>query len=188
MSMIEMMANKAASHSYVSGTYYEAVISNDHTYRYKLTRQWGRQAGSRVCWIMLNPSTADGLKDDKTISKIMRYSKRWGYHALDVVNLFAFRATDPKRLNNPQYPLQIVGIENDPWIADTVKQADCVIAAWGKHGRLYGREHSVLKLIRDLGQKYAPPVCYLKLNNDGTPAHPLYLKDTLAPQKWKAYE
>ena len=45
----------------------DALISPDGRYRYWLTRQWGE--GMRVCWVMLNPSTADASIDDPTIRR-----------------------------------------------------------------------------------------------------------------------
>ena len=79
----------------------EAVISQDERHRYSLTRRWGN--GPRVCcWIMLNPSTADATTDDPTIRRCVRFTQAWGYDALTVVNLYAWRATDPADLRNAQ--------------------------------------------------------------------------------------
>lgn len=39
-----------------------AELSADRSYRYELGRRWGE--GPLLPWIMLNPSTADALKDD----------------------------------------------------------------------------------------------------------------------------
>ena len=70
-----------------------AIISRDELYRYALTRRW-RPNGETIVWIMLNPSTADGNQDDNTIRRVTRFSQDWGYQALQVLNLFAYRATD----------------------------------------------------------------------------------------------
>ena len=79
----------------------EAVISQDERHRYSLTRRCGN--GPRVCcWIMLNPSTADATTDDPTIRRCVRFTQAWGYNALTVVNLYAWRATDPADLRNAQ--------------------------------------------------------------------------------------
>ena len=79
----------------------EAVISQDERHRYSLTRRWGD--GPRVCcWIMLNPSTADATTDDPTIRRCIGFTHDWGYDALTVVNLYAWRATDPADLRNAQ--------------------------------------------------------------------------------------
>src|SRR5258707_10232275 len=51
-----------------------------------------------VLFVMLNPSTADGQGDDPTIRKCVGFAQRWGYDRMKVVNLFAYRATDPRML------------------------------------------------------------------------------------------
>lgn len=68
-----------------------AVLSEDGVYRYRLTREWGENldACKRVCFVMLNPSTADASKDDPTIRKCIGFATRLGFDALEVVNLFA---------------------------------------------------------------------------------------------------
>ncbi len=48
-----------------------------------------------VVWVMLNPSTADHVHDDPTIRRCMGFARAWGYGGIAVVNLYAWRATDP---------------------------------------------------------------------------------------------
>ena len=74
-----------------------AILSADRKYRYVLTRIWD-ETKPTVVFIGLNPSTADEEVDDKTIRKCIGYAKRWGYGKLIMVNLFAFRSTDPSML------------------------------------------------------------------------------------------
>lgn len=70
-----------------------ASISECGTYRWTLQRRWA--AGERVCWIMLNPSTADAERDDPTVLRCMAFSRSWGYGGLIVVNLYPFRSSKP---------------------------------------------------------------------------------------------
>src|SRR5437588_2477108 len=89
-----------------------AVFSPDGRYRYLLTRRLGRSR--RVAtFIMLNPSTADAINNDPTIRKCVGFARRWGCGLLQVVNLFALRATEPRVLRAAADP---VGPENSRWI------------------------------------------------------------------------
>ena len=77
-----------------------AVISACGRYRYLLTRRVG--PGTRaVTFIMLNPSTADATRDDPTIRRCIGFARSWGIGGVDVVNLFAFRATEPRDGGSP---------------------------------------------------------------------------------------
>jgi hypothetical protein len=71
----------------------EAEISEDGKYRYALMRMWDDKPLMMFC--MLNPSTADATKDDPTIRRCIGFAKDRGYGGIYVVNLMAYRATDP---------------------------------------------------------------------------------------------
>jgi hypothetical protein len=73
-----------------------ATISDCGRYRYTLGRTWSDEPP--VLFVMLNPSTADADVDDNTISKCIGFAKRWGHGGITVVNLYAWRATNPKEL------------------------------------------------------------------------------------------
>lgn len=74
-----------------------AKISVCGRYRYFLERVLPSGDGA-MCFVMLNPSTADGEADDATIRRCIYFAGREGCKNLWVVNLFAFRATDPREL------------------------------------------------------------------------------------------
>ena len=76
------------STSGADGVLRSAYISADLQYRYRLERTWNLECGW-VLFVMLNPSRADGLKDDHTITKCMHFARDWGYGGLVVANLFA---------------------------------------------------------------------------------------------------
>ena len=140
-----------------------AVISADQQYRYLLRREFG--GGSGAClFVMINPSTADAELDDPTIRRCITFAQREGCSTLEVVNLYAYRSTDPKQLWQVFDP---VGPDNDCHIKVAVSRADIVIAAWGANAKRL-RAKSVTRLIPD---GYA-----LGFTKDGTPKHPLYLK------------
>lgn len=154
------------------------MLSDDGVYRYALTRLWGK-AERGVVWIMLNPSTANAGEDDATLRKIQRFTRAWGYEGLAVVNLFALRARNPKRLENHPDP---VGPANDLAIRRVVdSEPELVIAAWGSNGVLRSRALIVReKVIPDV------PLHILRLTQFGQPVHPLYLPETLEPTRWVA--
>ena len=58
----------------------------------------GKRQGETVCFVTLNPSTADAMADDPTIRRCQRFAWDWGFDRLSVVNLFALRAPDPQEL------------------------------------------------------------------------------------------
>lgn len=144
-----------------------AEISHCGEFRYRLKRVWGE--GKPLVFVMLNPSTADANIDDATIRRCIGFAKSHGFNAIDVVNLFAYRATKPSELRLAGYP---VGELNDQHIQGAVGSGGKVIVAWGDNGRGLNRSDAVLRLIRSLGvQPYA-----LKITKKGIPSHPLMLR------------
>ncbi|MDR0990356.1 MAG: DUF1643 domain-containing protein [Propionibacteriaceae bacterium] len=147
-----------------------AVLSDDGLYRYRLTRQWDDQ-GRLGVFVMLNPSTADAERDDPTIRRCIGFCKSWGLGSLEVVNLYAYRATKPNELLRVSDP---VGPENDWYLIDALSRADVAIAAWGNHGK---RER-VTQVIALPG---ADRLECLGTTKAGTPRHPLYVRKEQQP-------
>ncbi|MGA9070877.1 MAG: DUF1643 domain-containing protein [Terracidiphilus sp.] len=143
-------------------------------YRYTLKRVWDASLGS-VLFVMMNPSTADPYVDDPTVAKCQRYARSWGYGTMLVGNTFAYRATNQKDLLRVADP---VGPKNDKCLLQMAAQAGLIVLAYGKpHKNLCQRGRDVAALLRRAGHELHA----LKLCNDGTPSHPLYLKGTLRP-------
>lgn len=150
------------------------IMSADMKYRYRLSRNIGSlmYVGGTVCFIMLNPSTADERNDDPTIRRCKSFGARLRCAKLEVVNLFALRATNPQELY--RHGSGAVGPDNDQHIAEACNVADIIICAWGNLGSYLGRDKDVLNLIRVQGR--AKPQA-LKINvGTGQPTHPLYVK------------
>lgn len=144
-----------------------AVISDCGAFRYLLERRWGE--GPPLVFVMLNPSTADADNDDATIRKCIGFAKRYGRGAIVVVNLFAFRATDPKDLKAAGFP---VGDENDDYIhAAAMLGADEVVCAWGANANRTPRPAAVHKLLKAHGIALK---C-LGTTQEGFPLHPCML-------------
>ncbi|NEY89978.1 DUF1643 domain-containing protein [Tabrizicola oligotrophica] len=155
----------------------EAVYSDCTAYRYALTRQWA--AGRRLLWVMLNPSTASEQANDPTVERCERRARAMGFGGFRVVNLFAFRATDPRALGRVADP---VGPGNDAAVAEAADWADAVVCGWGGHGAMGGRDLAVTALLRRSGK----PLSHLGLTRGGQPKHPLYIGYAVQPVAWSA--
>jgi hypothetical protein len=153
----------------------ETLFSPCRTYRYSLWREWDMFNRMFVVFIGLNPSTADESKDDPTIRRCIGFAKEWGFGALCMLNLFAFRATDPKDMMSAGDP---IGPENDGILRSICRESGKIIAAWGVHGSFLGRDKEVSKLI--------PMMWCLGTTKDGFPRHPLYVKKDQKLELWSA--
>lgn len=161
------MYNKAAS------------FSEDRLYRYTLWRvRLGLDAlrTPYVAFIGLNPSIADETIDDPTIRRCVGFAESFGYESMCMVNLFAYRATDPKHMMLSKNP---VGPNSEFYLRLVLEGAGLIIAAWGNGGAHLDRGNEVRRKFSDLEFNY------LKLTKAGQPAHPLYLPKTLKPVLWK---
>lgn len=152
-----------------------AAFSPCGLFRYSLTRNWAGTDHDRVCFIMLNPSTADADKDDPTIRSCVRIARNFA-GSLCVVNLFAYRATDQRKLLYARDP---IGPENNKYIREAVRDSDLVFAAWGVERPLYKpRAAAVRAMLLALGKE----IYCLGITKDGYPRHPLFVAGTTAAQ------
>lgn len=157
-----------------------AVLDETRAYRYSLWRRWHECcAPSLMCaFVGLNPSTADETADDPTIRRCIGFAKRWGFGGLVMLNIFAFRATDPKDMKASRDP---VGPLNDEALRSVAAVVGRVVCCWGAHGshKLRG---SLVKFALKTTAKRA--VYHLGLSNGGHPKHPLYLSAETEPIRW----
>lgn len=154
-----------------------ATFSDDRAYRYRLWRQLSKDPGT-ACWIMLNPSTADEVKLDPTVRRCVSFTRAWGYGRLEVVNLFALRATDPHAMLAAQLP---VGIDNNAEIFRTATRSQIVVCAWGAHGLHLKRGQQVRQLLYDMHLNIVT-LGFTKAT--GQPRHPLYIRSDTKPKRW----
>ncbi|QBY02203.1 DUF1643 domain-containing protein [Rhodophyticola sp. CCM32] len=155
-----------------------AVYSDCERYRYSLTRVW-QPAGRKALFIMLNPSTATETQNDPTVERCERRARALGFGAFRVLNIFAWRDTDPKAMRAAADP---VGPGNDAAIINSLPWADQTIAAWGTHGVHLNRGLGVEALLRATGT----PLYHLGLSKHGHPKHPLYIGYAVQPVIWPA--
>jgi hypothetical protein len=157
-------------------------------YRYSLTRDWKDSmpllsSGTdndqgKLTVIMLNPSGADAEFNDPTIHRCQRRAVALGYSSMEIVNIFAYRSTDPDVLRWATDP---IGPANDAAIKSAAGGANMIICAWGsrRFPLVHARQLSVLAMLKDL------PLYVLSVNSDGTPGHPLYLPYKTKPYPWR---
>jgi hypothetical protein len=143
-------------------------------FRYAFGRWWGNDdLTTTAIWVLLNPATGDTERRHRpTLDRCISWSRSAGYTGLVIVNLFAFRDTDPRNLRKAP---DAVGPANDEVLRVITKAGAQTIAAWGTRGRLHGRSGLVEPLLDS-------PMC-LGITQRGEPRHPLYVSgDTkLAP-------
>lgn len=131
-----------------------------------------------VQFIGLNPSTADETKDDPTIRRCIQFAKDWGYGALCMTNLFAWRDTDPRKMKAVENPIG-ENYQNDFHLYDLASKAGLVVCAWGRDGNHQGRGKFVIARLKEVAES---KLHHLGLNDDGSPKHPLYLRSDTLPQ------
>lgn len=159
-----------------------ALLSEDGLYRYWLARVWDLDLPPLI-FIGLNPSTADALQDDPTIRRCVGFARDNGFGSTVMVNLFAFRATEPKVMKLAADP---IGPANDDWLVAAFKRAQesggKVIAAWGAHGQYKDRDYHVA----DLAERGGVNLWCLGKTQAGDPRHPLYIKADTAFEPLRA--
>lgn len=173
-----------------------AQFSEDRKYRFTLWRDWSGElqsgfhftecphagyypgrADNFVQFIGLNPSTADEKNDDPTLRRCIDFAKRWGFGAMCMTNLFAFRSTEPEEMKRASDPVGEPG-----WPLRIARETDngLVVACWGNHGLHMGQAH----IVKAAFQKMGVPLHALRLTKAKQPEHPLYLKAETLPFAW----
>lgn len=145
-----------------------ADVSKCGRYRWWLRRSWKHGGDGRVvCFVMLNPSTADSLKDDPTIRRCMGFARRWGFTAVSIRNLFPLRATDPRELLTADEPTGGRRGDTELRVATT---AHVTVVAWGTSVP-FGRDQAAVKMFG------TTPLHCLGTTKHGHPRHPLYVRN-----------
>ena len=159
----------------------DACFSEDGKYRWWLTRSWGSR-GRTLLFIGLNPSRADGNRDDPTLRRLVGFARTWGYDALAVVNLFARISPSPAALLRCDDP---VGRWGDSvlqqWCHRWAESSDWDLwCGWGNGGGRRDRHQLVRSLLtpqlllRADRQAQSSGPLMLGLTGSGQPRHPLY--------------
>jgi len=139
-----------------------AIFSEDRKYRYALWRVWSLNRKPLMV-IGLNPSTANGISDDPTISRLMARAYA-DFGALLMANLYAYVSTDPQVL---LWNDNTIGELTDYYLSEMVNLSERQLCGWGSFKPVTKRCSQVMAMLRE-------PYC-LGVNQDGQPKHPLYI-------------
>lgn len=154
-----------------------ATFSDCGKYRYDLWRRWDTR-DPVLTFIMLNPSTADHTDNDATIERCQRRAIKMGFGGLRVVNLMAYRATDPTELK-PLSRSERCGPENEKYLIQALQRSDAVVCGWGKDGDI-----GPVNWLKEQARRLNVILWCLRTNKDGSPQHPLYIPYSQTVQWW----
>jgi hypothetical protein len=143
-------------------------------YRYTLWRIWDSALPWAV-FIMLNPSTADAMQDDATLRRCVHFARSWGCGSVEVVNLYAFRSTNPDKLVEIVDP---IGPENTAYLQQAIARSHILICAWGTHKAVGKRDEELLQLLE------GKEVYCLGSTKNGMPRHPLYVSTATSLRRY----
>lgn len=151
-------------------------------WRFHLGRTWGD--GPRALWVLHSPSVADAADDDPTLRRCVGFSRAWGAGGLDVVNLFAWRATRPRDVATAARGGHDVvqADRRDAWIRALAPASPWVVLGWGASPRPTDERARVVALLAELG---VTPLC-LGTTVAGDPRHPLYVRGDTTPGPWRS--
>lgn len=187
-------------------------VGRSATYRWTARRAW-QPSWPVILWCMLNPSIADGKVDDPTMRKIIGYSFRWGYGSAIIENIYPFVSPDPvkmfrwrKRFDHKFYEgmgMRPWDIDKSPYsafmhnignISKLITDGMTCVAAWGNEAD----EGDVEFFLHNVNFKCDTsehdgfgvidiPITWrcLGKNGNGSPKHPLYLKNDAKLEIWR---
>ena len=128
--------------------------------RYQLWRIWNKDS-PLILYILLNPSYADVNADDRTVLKLIKFSKKFAYGGFYLGNLHSYITPYPKILKNKKKTDDTINVEH---LKKMNKKCEKVVFAWGNDGHL---PQWLIEMVKN-------PMCF-KHNKNGSPKHPLYL-------------
>lgn len=170
-----------------------AVFDPSNRHRYMLWRNLADtecDTAHTICFIMLNPNRADELSNDPTIKRCIGFARGWGFLKIIVVNLFSIKAQTPALLRQMKVPL--VGPSNDAFVLSAIEQSSMVVAAWGNHGSIGGRDEELLEFVETAlssnsafkSNSHHKGLYCLGLTKLHQPKHPLYLRASIEPVRF----
>ena len=150
--------------NYVDVQNIRACFSQCGEYRYLLTIPYNseEQRTEVISVILKNPSSADENSADTSVNRVENYVHRKfsNCRELRILNLFAYRATDPRDLKiriEEEGFRNAVGSANDRFLRDSFHNSAHIIVAWGSSGKIakshydnrIAEVHRLLRSYRD---------------------------------------
>lgn len=148
-----------------------AIISPCGEYRHRLEREV-LESGIVVALIGVNPSTADATVNDATIRKDIGFAMRHGWKRIIKGNVFAFRATNVKRLRTVASHGHSI---NEYHLRKICEDADLIIPCWGDRTKLPKELRPRLGITLDLLRASGKPIMCFGLTKIGDPRHTLMI-------------
>lgn len=148
-----------------------AIISPCGKYRYRLEREV-QDRGKVFAYFGVNPSTADASIDDHTVRKWIGFTRLNGGRRFIVGNVFAYRATDVKKLAEVDDPF---GDDIGDHTTDIINDADVLVPCWGNTTKVPPKLQFAFDVLLDALMSSGKPVLTFGLTAAGDPKHPLTL-------------
>lgn len=161
----------------ITGTKRAAALSECGGYRWTLTRTWDERPILLVA--MFNPSAADALKDDPTITLVCHIAAHNGFGGIVVVNAIPLRSAIPgpavDMIRGKGWNLQARSMLQQNMIAirTEVQNAGAVMLAWGALGVRVKDWMSAVEAEIVGALPAGVPLYCLRRTAAGHPMHPL---------------
>jgi len=159
-----------------------ACFSNDRRFRYNLWRSWA--PGDSITFLMLNPSIADEITMDRTVTRCFNFSKSFGFGTMCITNVFP--------LVSP-YPIDLLtsldrdgeGRRNLEHLAANLRASSALVIAFGTWPMRRELRYALGPIGDVVLQSGIVPQA-LAINADGSGKHPLYVagSTSLIPFVW----
>jgi hypothetical protein len=167
------------------------LFSECGSYRWILKREL-LSGKKTIVFIGLNPSKANSLNNDRTLTRIINFCSKWNYKNIYLINLFGLVSKSPILLSKSNDP---IGGNNDLITLKSLEfwreNINCDLwLGWGDKGQLNRRDRQILKLIKKFSNfkskenNYSKRVLSLGLSKRGNPRHPLYMPNQSCLRKF----
>lgn len=154
----------------------KVLFDGSKLHRFKLTCQWDDTL-SKCLYIMLNPSTAVTEKCDPTLGRCISFARSNEFGSITVVNLYSFQTASPKVLWEADVQSLSENVSN---VKQSIDKAVMIIGAWG----VQIKKDTCFSWVLDYVKASGKSVHCLGKNKNGTPKHPLYLKNDILLEEY----